>query len=210
VLLAAQSAPAPDGIAYFETHIRPLLAANCYGCHSSKLTRPMGGLLLDSRAGMLRGGKSGVPAIVPGKPEESILLGAVLGNNKDLRMPPGKTLAQSDIEHIAEWIKMGAPDPRTGDARPPISAYDWDKAKQHWAFRPVQDPHPPTVAAPEWSRSPIDAFIKAKLDEKGLTPQPRAGRATLIRRATYDLTGLPPTPEETDAFLKDPSPKAFV
>src|SRR5258708_22871421 len=86
--LGAQTVPAPAGIDYFETHIRPLLAANCYGCHSAKLPQPMGGLLLDSRAGMLRGGKSGTPSIVPGKPEESILLAAVLGANKDLRMPP--------------------------------------------------------------------------------------------------------------------------
>ena len=91
VTLAAQTSPV-EGIAYFEQNIRPLLAANCYGCHSAKLDKPMGGLLLDSRAGMLRGGKSGVPAIVPGKPEESLMLGAVMGTNKDLRMPPGKTL----------------------------------------------------------------------------------------------------------------------
>src|SRR5215471_8329550 len=109
--LAAQT---PDGIAYFEQNIRPVLAGNCYGCHSSKLEKPMGGLLLDSRAGMLKGGKSGVPAIVPGKPEESLMLGAVLGNNKDLRMPPGTPLEQRDLDHLAEWIKMGAPDPRTG------------------------------------------------------------------------------------------------
>jgi hypothetical protein len=158
-LLVAQTAPTPDGLAYFETNIRPLLAANCYACHSTRLAKPMGDLLLDSRAGMLRGGKSGAPAIVPGKPEESLLLGAVLGSNKDLRMPPGKSLTQTDIEHLAEWIRMGAPDPRTGAAPPPApsAAYDWDKAKQHWAFRPVQDPKPPAIAAPEWSRSPIDA-----------------------------------------------------
>ncbi|MCU1232451.1 MAG: hypothetical protein JWP63_418 [Candidatus Solibacter sp.] len=209
--LAPQTAPTAEGVAYFETHIRPLLAANCYGCHSTRLPKPMGALLLDSRAGMLRGGKSGVPAIVPGKPEESLLLGAVLGSNKDLRMPPGKTLAQSDIEHLAAWIKMGAPDPRSEAAPPPApsTAYDWDKAKQHWAFRPVQDPKPPAVASPEWNRSPIDGFIKAKLDEKGLVPQPRASKVALLRRATYDLTGLPPTPEELDAFVKDVSPKAF-
>src|SRR5438477_7315582 len=105
---------APEGLTYFEQNIRPLLAANCYGCHSAKLDTPMGGLLLDSRAGMLRGGKSGVPAIVPGKPEESLLLGAVLGTNKDLRMPPGKSLEPREIEYLATWIKMGAPDPRTG------------------------------------------------------------------------------------------------
>ncbi len=211
VLLVGQSAPTANGVAYFETHIRPLLAANCYGCHSSKLPKPMGGLLLDSLAGMLRGGKSGAAAIVPGKPEESLLLGAVLGSNKDLRMPPGKTLGQSDIEHLTEWIKMGAPDPRTEAAPLPIpsAAYDWENAKQHWAFRPVQDPKPPSIASPEWSRSGIDAFVKAKLDEKGLTPQPRASKLALLRRASYDLTGLPPTIEETDTFLKDPSPGAF-
>jgi hypothetical protein len=210
-LLLAQTAPKSAGIEYFERNIRPLLADNCYGCHSSKLAKPMGGLLLDSRAGMLRGGKSGTPAIVPGKPEESLLLGAVLGSNKDLRMPPGKTLSPIEIEHLAEWIKMGAPDPRTGAAPPPppSPAYDWDKAKQHWAFRPIQDPKPPAASSPEWSRSPIDAFIKARLDQKGLTPQPRATKLVLIRRAAYDLTGLPPSPEEVDAFLKDTSPKAF-
>src|SRR3954468_15798036 len=146
VPLAAQTS---EGLTYFEQNIRPLLAANCYGCHSAKVEKPMGGLLLDSRAGMLKGGKSGVPAIVPGKPEESILLGAVLGSNKDLRMPPGKTLDPSEIEHLAVWIKMGAPDPRT-EAAPPSGtslSYDWDKAKQHWAFRPIQDPKPPTVAS---------------------------------------------------------------
>src|SRR5580765_2624568 len=97
--LGAQTVPAPAGVAYFETHIRPLLAANCYGCHSAKLPKPMGGLLLDSRAGMLRGGKSGVPVIVAGKPEESLLFAAVLGV-KELRMPPGKTLEPYEIEHL--------------------------------------------------------------------------------------------------------------
>src|SRR6266567_3492428 len=114
VLLAQTTpAPSPDGVAYFETHIRPLLVANCYGCHSTALGKPMGGLLLDSRAGMLRGGKSGAPAIVLGKPEESLMLGAVLGSNKDLRMPPGKTLQASEIEHLAAWINRS---PHTGRA----------------------------------------------------------------------------------------------
>ena len=207
--LAAQTS-SPDGIAYFEQYIRPLLAANCYTCHSAKPDKPMGGLFLDSRAGMLKGGKSG-PVIVPGKPEESLLLGAVLGNNKDLRMPPGKTLDPRDIEHLALWIKMGAPDPRTDGAPPPAatSSYDWDKARQHWSFRPITDPAPPRIAAPEWGRNPIDAFVKSKLDAEGLTPQPRAAKLALIRRATYDLTGLPPTPEAIDAFQKDASPAAF-
>jgi hypothetical protein len=160
---------------------------------------------------MLRGGKSGVPAVVPGRPEESLLIAAVRGTNKDLRMPPGKSLEPRDIDNLVEWVKMGAPDPRTEAA--PVSAqapaYDWNKAKQHWAFRPIQDPKPPQGAAAEWNRTPIDAWIKSKLDEKKLTPQPRASKLVLIRRATYDLTGLPPTPEEIDAFVKDASPKAF-
>jgi Protein of unknown function (DUF1553)/Protein of unknown function (DUF1549)/Planctomycete cytochrome C len=214
VLLPAALAAQNEGIDYFEQYIRPLLAAKCYGCHSSKLDKPMGGLLLDSHAGMLRGGKSGVAVIVAGKPEESILIAAVNGNSKDLRMPPGKPLEASEIQHLTAWIKMGAPDPRTEPA-PAAAAtsaaptIDWEKAKQHWSFRPVTDPAPPKVAAPEWSQNPIDAFIKAKLDEKGLTPQPRASKIALLRRVTYDLTGLPPTPDAIDAFVKDTSPKAF-
>jgi hypothetical protein len=206
--LAAQTVPSPEGMTFFETNIRPLLIANCYGCHSAKLDKPMGGLLLDSRAGMLRGGKSGVAVIVPGKPEQSLLLSAVLGKS-ELKMPPGKKLADGDIEHLTQWIQMGAPDPRTEAAPAPAApAIDWDKARQHWSFRPVQDPKPPHSASSEWSSS-IDAFVKAKLDETGLTPQPRAGKLALLRRVTFDLTGLPPAPDDIDAFLKDTSPKAF-
>ncbi len=209
--LYAQSAPSADGVAFFEKNIRPLLAANCYACHSSKLGSPMSGLLLDSKAGMLRGGKSGVAAIVPGKPDDSLLIAAVRGLNKDLHMPPGKPLEQPQIDALVEWVRMGAPDPRT-ETPQAVSAqpYDWEKARQHWAFRPIQDPRPPHVTASEWNRSPIDAFIKTRLNEHKLTPQPRASKLALIRRATYDLTGLPPTPEEVDAFAKDTSPDAFA
>ena len=204
--LCAQTAPSPEGLAFFERNIRPLLAANCYGCHSSKLDKPMGGLLLDSRAGMLRGGKSGA-AIVPGKPEQSLLLGAVLGSRPDLKMPPGKQLTPSEIEQLAQWIQMGAPDPRTESAPVAAPTVDWERARQHWAFRPIQDPKPPAGSA-EWA-SPIDAFIKARLDKEGLALPSRASKLALLRRATYDLTGLPPTPGEVDAFLKDASPRAF-
>ncbi len=206
-VLNAQNAPSPEGVAFFEKHIRPLLADNCYGCHSAKLAKPMSGLLLDSKAGMLRGGSSGSSAIVPGKPDESLIIGAVRGTG-NLKMPPGKKLEPQEIENLVEWIRMGAPDPRTEGAALPISSYDWEKARQHWAFHPVQDPQPPRAPA-EWDRSAIDEFIKAKLDEKKLIPQPHASKLALIRRATYDLIGLPPTPEEVDAFLKDTSPKAF-
>ncbi len=202
-------APSPEGIAYFEKNIRPLLAANCYACHSSKLASPMSGLTLDTKAGVLRGGKSGVPAEVPGKPDDSLIVAAVRHTANGLSMPPGKTLEPAQIDALVEWIKMGAPDPRTEAVSAPASSYDWDKARKHWAFQPIGDPQPPRISSAEWNQSPIDAFIKAKLDEKKLTPQPRASKLTLIRRVTYDLIGLPPTPEQIDAFMKDTSPHSF-
>jgi hypothetical protein len=216
LLLACSSSfaqsPNPEGIEFFEKNVRPLLAARCYGCHSSKLDKPMSGLLLDSRAGMLRGGKSGVPVVVAGKPDDSLLISAVRRTNKDLQMPPGKALEPDEVESLVAWVKMGAPDPRKdaiAQAALPAPSYDWEKARQHWAFRPIQDPKPPNVTAPEWNKSAIDQFIKAKLDEKKLTPKPRATKLALIRRVTYDLVGLPPTPEDVDAFLKDTAANAF-
>lgn len=203
----------PDGIEYFEKNIRPVLAANCYPCHSSSLPKPMSGLLLDSREGVLRGGKSGVPALVPGKPDDSLMISAVRGQLENLKMPPGKPLSQADVAKLVEWVKMGAPDPRTSPApastTPAQPAYDWEKARQHWSFQPVRNPPVPNVSAHEWSHSPIDRFVKAKLDEKGLVPSPRASKAVLIRRVTYDLTGLPPNPEDLDAFLQDTTPEAY-
>jgi hypothetical protein len=192
----------------FEQHIRPLLAANCYSCHSAKAATPMGGLMLDTKAGMLKGGASGAPAVVPGKPEESLIVSAVRGAG-NLKMPPGRKLDPADIQALVDWIGMGAPDPRTEGAVTAAAPYDWEKAKQHWSFRPVQDPAPPRVLPGEWSRTAIDRFVKAKLDTQKLAPQPRASKLALIRRVTYDLIGLPPTPEEVDAFLKDLSPHAF-
>ena len=201
-----------EGIEFFEKNIRPLLADRCYGCHSSKVNPPMAGLLLDSQAGTLRGGKSGAPAIVTGKPEESLFISAVKRINKDLQMPPGKPLEQAEIDNLVEWVKMGAPDPRTeaipagAPASPP---YDWAKAKRHWAFRPVRNLKPPRVAPPEWNQSTIDQFIKAKLDSKKLAPQPRASKLALIRRVTYDLTGLPPTPDEVECVSQGPASKSI-
>jgi len=206
---AFAQAPNIEGVEFFEKNVRPLLAARCYGCHSSKLEKPMSGLLLDSRAGMLRGWKSGVPVVIAGKPDESLLISAVRRTNKDLQMPPGKALESNEVESLVAWVKMGAPDPRTDAIALPVPSYDWEKARQHWAFRPIQDPQPPKVTAAEWNKSPIDRFIKAKLDEKKLTPQPRATKLALIRRVTYDLIGLPPSPEDVTAFLKDTTPNAF-
>lgn len=197
-----------EGIDYFETNIRPLLAANCYGCHSAKLDKPMGGLLLDTKAGMMRGGKSGAGVVAPGRPDQSLLLEAVIGARPDLKMPPGRKLPPEDIDKLTKWIRMGAPDPRTEAAPPPAQTIDWDKARRHWSFQPISDPKPPRVTPSDWA-SPIDAFVKARLEEKGLTPQPPASKLALIRRVTYDLTGLPPSPAEVDAFLNDRSADAY-
>jgi hypothetical protein len=212
--VCAALAPALGGAAedmdYFEKHIRPVLAAQCYGCHSAKLPAPLGGFYADSKAGLLRGGKSGVPAVVPGKPEESLLIQAIQGRHKDLKMPPAKPLATDQIQAFVEWVRMGAPDPRTGG--PVIvekSAYDWQEERKHWAYQPVKDPAPPAVKDAEWNGSAVDRFLKAKLDEKGLTAAPRASKRALLRRVTYDLTGMPPAPEEMAAFLADTSPAAL-
>jgi hypothetical protein len=168
----------------------------------------MGGLQLDTRDGMRRGGSSGHPAVVPGKPEESLIL-SVFRYNGMVKMPPGKKLDDETIAEFEHWIKLGAPDPREGPVLAPAPSYDFTKARQHWAYHPVKDPSAPAAKDPLWSRNPVDRFIKAKLDERRLMPVGLASKRTLIRRATYDLTGLPPTPDEVDAFLEDPSANAF-
>lgn len=209
--ISAVSASADEATDFFEKNIRPTLVTQCYACHSEK-SKPaaMGELYADSREGLLRGGKSGVAAVVPGKPDESLLIKAIQGRHKDLKMPPGRTLPAETIQAFVDWIKMGAPDPRVSNFKPvEKSAYDWEKERKHWAYQPVRDVTPPESRDPEWNRSPIDRFIKAKLDEKGLKPLGRASKLALLRRVTYGLTGLAPTPEAAKAFLADPSPKAL-
>ncbi len=210
-LLAQQPKPQPkpsaEGIEFFEKKIRPVLATNCYPCHSAKSKPVQGGYLLDSRDGIRRGGNSGNSPVGPRRPEDSTLLG-VLRHKGFIKMPPGKPLSDEVIADVETWIKMGAPDPRTeASVMPP--PYDFNKAREHWSYRPVTNPGPPAVADPLWNRNPVDRFIRAKLAEKKLTPAGLASKRTLIRRATFDLTGLPPTPEEVDAFLKDVSPEAY-
>ena len=200
-----------DGTDYFEQNIRPVLATRCYSCHSAKLKVAQGELYADSKQGLLRGGKSGVPAVVPGKPDESLLIKAIKGEHKDLKMPPGKPLSPEQVQAFVEWIAMGAPDPRTGSTAVVVekAAYDWAAEKKHWAYQPVKDPALPSVKEPEWNHTAVDRFIKAKLDEKGLHPIAPATKQALLRRVTYDLTGMPPTPEQITAFLLDTSPKAL-
>lgn len=192
---------------FFETKIRPVLADKCYKCHSASAERVKAGLFLDSREGVLHGGENG-PAIVAGDPEKSLLIKAVRYTDPDLQMPPkGNKLTDEQISDLVAWVKMGAPDPRVATAPPK----DWkDKGKNHWAWQPLTKPAVPEVKNAAWCQTPVDNFILAKLDEKGLKPNPIADKRTLIRRATFDLIGLPPTVAEVDAFLADDSPDAFA
>lgn len=199
--------PTPAQLQFFENRIRPVLAENCYKCHSDQAEKVKGGLLLDSRDGLLKGGDTG-PAIVPGDPDHSLLIKAVRYTDPDLQMPPkGPQLPASTIADLVSWVKMGAPDPRAAT----VAQKSWsDSSKTHWAWQPLQRPSPPSVQDSAWAKTPIDHFILAKLEEKGLKPNPPADKRTLIRRATFDLIGLPPTVAEVDDFVKDDSPDAFA
>ncbi len=197
-------AATPEGVEFFEKRIRPLLVQHCYACHSAKAENLQGGLWLDSRAGVLKGGETSA-ALVPGKPDESLLIKAV--RYEDLEMPPKAKLKDTEIADLVAWVKMGAPDPRT-QATPPTASAN-ARTTAFWSFQPVQDSPLPAVNDTALSKGPIDRFILAKLDEHGLRPAPAADKRTLLRRVTYDLTGLPPTPEEVDAFLADESPDAW-
>ena len=200
-----------EGLEFFEKKIRPVLVDNCYVCHSAQSKKPQGGLLLDSIEGMLKGGASGEPAVIPGDPEKSILIKAIRYSDAKLQMPLGGKLPDPVIKDFEQWIRMGAPGPRQSAANSAgtWASYNFGEARKFWSFQPVKDPTPPTIKNRVWVRTPIDRFILAALEKKGLKPVTDAGKRTLIRRATFDLTGLPPTPEEVDAFLGDKSPAAF-
>lgn len=198
--------PTREQLEFFENKIRPVLSQNCYKCHSVNSEKVKGGLLLDSREATLRGGDTG-PAVVPGDLEKSLLIKAVRYTDADLQMPPKKQLSDEQVADLEKWVKMGAPDPRTATA----AQKEWkDSSKNWWAWQPLAKPTAPEVKDKTWAQTPVDNFILAKLDAKGLTPNPIADKRTLIRRATFDLIGLPPTPEEVDAFIKDESPDAFA
>ena len=190
---------------FFEKQVRPVLAERCYECHSVE-KKQKGGLALDTRESTLKGGDTG-PALVAGEPEKSLLIEAVRYGNHDLQMPPKKRLSDGELKTLEAWVKMGAPDPR--EAAPVAKrgrVIDIHEGRKFWSFTPLARVEPPAVPH---ATSPIDAFLQAKLHEKGLSPATPADKRTLLRRATFDLTGLPPTPEEVDAFLADPSPEAF-
>ncbi len=199
---------ADEGTEFFEKRIRPVLVNHCYSCHSGKAKRLRGKLRLDSRAHMLKGGQNG-PAIIPGQPEKSLLVQALL--YQDLEMPPRGKLPDRVIADFRAWIKMDAPDPRTGKLNVATKkGIDWQAAKKHWAFQPIRNPKIPRVDDPAWSQSPIDRFVFARLQGVNLTPSPVVDRRTLLRRLSLDLTGLPPTYEQVKAFEKDSSPEALT
>jgi Protein of unknown function (DUF1553)/Protein of unknown function (DUF1549)/Planctomycete cytochrome C len=204
----AQGRTSSEAFDLFEKKIRPLLANRCYRCHSARATKLKGGLRLDSREGMLAGGDSG-PALVPGDPDRSRLIQAVRYTDPDLKMPPDRKLAPEEVADLEAWVKRGAPAPSVNDA-PRLGTVAANAAPARWAFERPREPSLPQVRRPDWIRNPIDRFILAGLESRGQQPAPPADKRTLLRRVTYDLTGLPPTPEELDTFLADESPQAFA
>ena len=194
-----------EGHDFFEKRIRPLLEDRCYDCHSTEAGKAKGGLKLDTREGWAKGGESG-PAIVPGKPDDSLLITGVRYWDKSFQMPPKHPLPPELVADLIEWVKLGAPDPRTGDSAPAkgkTSTVDYEKGRQHWSFQPVQKQERPPVKDTAWPRNDIDFFTLPRMERAGVAPAPDADPRTLIRRATFDLTGLPPTPEEVEAFTTD-------
>jgi len=190
---------------FFESRIRPVLVEHCYKCHSAGAEKLKGELFLDSREGVLKGGTSG-PAIVPGNPDKSLLIKAVRYTDSELQMPPQKAgaekLSPEQIADLEEWVKMGAPDPRTNTVQ---LAKSVQSASGHWAFQPIRIPALPAVKNQHWIQTPVDNFILAKLEAKNIAPNPTADKRALIRRASFDLLGLPPTPQQVEAFLADSS-----
>jgi hypothetical protein len=200
----AQDKPIPpEQVRFFEANIRPLLVEQCQKCHGAK--KQEANLRLDSRDLVLKGGDSG-PAVVVGQPDKSLLIQAVRHANGKLKMPDGKKLSERHIADLIRWVQIGLPYPQyeTTAKANDVKGRDW------WSFKPVTEPGIPKVKDASWPQSPLDHFILAKLEAKGLKPAARADRRTLIRRATYDLIGLPPTPEEIDAFVNDRAENAFA
>jgi len=199
-----------EGIEFFEKKIRPILSDRCYKCHSGEKVKAE--LWLDSRDALLKGGESG-PAVVPGDPEKSLLIHAIRHGDDDLDMPPKQAdwLSTEQIRDFESWVRMGAPDPRTTNGTPPPqkAAINFVEARKFWSYRPIIDPAVPEVREKGWALNAVDRFVLAKLEEKRLPHTGDADARTLIRRVTFDLVGLPPTPEEVQAFVDDKSPDAF-
>ena len=197
-LLAAENA---EGIRFFEARIRPVLVERCFKCHSQRAKPPKGKLRLDFPKGWLSGGESG-PAVVAGKPAESLLISAL--KYQDYKMPPGGKLPAAIVKDFTTWIEMGAPTPATYGAKLSTAAQetiDWATALDHWAYKPLLKPSPPAIRSADWVSNPIDHFILSGLEQNNLETPTRADNATLIRRVHFDLTGLPPSPQALTKYL---------
>jgi mono/diheme cytochrome c family protein len=201
----AQAAADAQAVEHFEKNVRPVLVEHCHSCHGP--TKQRGGLRLDSRANLLKGGDSG-QAVNLTAPDQSLFLKAVRQEG-DLKMPPKGKLDAKAVAALAEWVKMGSPWPEGEAHAAPARLTRAELRQKHWSFQPVKKPDVPTVKNAAWVRTPLDAFVLARLEAKGLTPTRPADRRTLIRRVTFDLTGLPPAPEEVEAFEDDRSPDAY-
>ena len=197
-----------EQLQFFENRIRPVLVEHCYECHSAESTKLRGELLLDSKPGWEKGGESG-PVIVPGNPDESSIISAL--RHESFEMPPDSKLSSAIVDDFYQWIKMGAPDPRAEQkARSESeSRYDRDERRNWWSLRPVRKGAVPNVRFQAWPRGDVDRFILSGLEGKGWTPAKPASKTSWLRRVTYDLTGLPPSPEDVLEFLSDESENAF-
>ena len=210
-VLGAQ--PSDDGGAFFEKRIRPLLIEHCVACHGADPGAVKGGLRLDSPGALRRGGDDG-PVVVPGDPEASSLYVAISYLDPEFQMPPRGRLSAQQREDVRRWIKAGAVVPGSADSEESIriehpEGYDWDREREHWAYQPIAKSPPPEVSDPAWCRNEIDRFILARLDQSGLAPAPEADKRVLIRRAYFDLIGLPPEPDAVNRYLEDHSDTAF-
>ena len=206
-----EQAPTAEQLEFFEGRVRPVLAEKCFQCHSSRTSTPFGGLRLDSRQGLLTGGDSG-PAVVPGHSADSAIVQRIQG--RPVLMPPTGRLDDDEITALIQWVDMGAPWPvsaASDDVPDPSAPFDLPQRKQqHWAWQPVQVVEPPTANDSSWSDTAVDRFIHVVLEQQSLVPAPAADRRTLIRRLSFDLRGLPPTPSEVARFVSDSSPEAYV
>jgi hypothetical protein len=224
VVSCARAAITPDapvagkvdagGVEFFEKHIRPVLSQKCYGCHSTESGKTKGGLLLDTREGIRAGGDSG-HAVVPGSVKDSLLIKALRYTDKEIAMPPkkeGGKLPDDVVAKFEQWVQMGAPDPRENTAGKIVVRKTWDleEGRKFWAYQPPKAVAVPTVKDAAWPRGDVDRFLLAAMELKGLHPVADADKATLIRRVYFDIIGLPPRPEEVDAFVKDNSPNAYA
>ncbi|MDI9411222.1 MAG: PSD1 and planctomycete cytochrome C domain-containing protein, partial [Bacteroidia bacterium] len=220
---AKPQAITPEQLKFFESTIRPILVDQCYGCHSAQSGRSRGGYLIDTRDAARKGGGSG-PGIVPGKPDESLLIQAIRYHDEDLQMPPKGKLSDDQIKALERWVAMGAPDPRESATAKPaaggdgaavelpageLSKADIEKGRSWWAYVAPKPQQAPVVTNAAWPSDDIDRFVLASMESKGLAPVKDATAVDLVRRVTFDLTGLPPTPTEVAAFLRDKQPGAY-